>query len=165
MGTSTEAAHDLYVASYDRLVRVLTLAGGSRSEAEDVVQEAFVRLLGRWPTVSKYEDPEAWVRKVAFRLLSNRARRARNAAAALLRSSHGATVGRSVPSGDGVDIDRALATLSSSQRQVVVLHHLLDMPVHQIATELGLPAGTVKSRLARARAALAPLLTEEINHV
>jgi hypothetical protein len=46
---------------------------------------------------------------------------------------------------------------------VIVLHHLLDLSVDQVAAELHIPAGTVKSRLSRARAALAPLLdTEEI---
>jgi DNA-directed RNA polymerase specialized sigma24 family protein len=47
---------------------------------------------------------------------------------------------------------------------VIVLHYLLDLSVEQVATELGVPPGTVKSRLSRARTALAPLLSEEINH-
>jgi len=64
-------------------------------------------------------------------------------------------------SGDGVDIARALALLPVGQRQVVVLHHLLDQPVDEIASTLGVPVGTVKSRLSRARVALAPLLREE----
>jgi RNA polymerase sigma-70 factor (ECF subfamily) len=63
-------------------------------------------------------------------------------------------------SSDGVDIARALALLPVGQRQVVVLHHLLDLPVDEIARALGVPTGTVKSRLSRARTALAPLLHE-----
>ncbi len=147
---------DLYAASYGRLVQVLTLVAGSRAEAEDVVQEAFVRLVPRWSKISTYDDPEAWVRSVAFRILSNRFRRARNAAAASRRASH--VVQTSEVSGDSVDIGRALAALPIDQREVVVLHHLLDLPIAEIATSLGVPAGTVKSRLSRARAALAPLL-------
>jgi RNA polymerase sigma-70 factor (ECF subfamily) len=159
---ATEAAldpRDLYAASYGRLVQVLTLVAGSRAEAEDVVQEAFVRLVPRWSKISTYDDPEAWVRSVAFKILSNRFRRSRNAAAASRRASHGAQT--SEVSGDSVDVARALAALPIGQRQVVVLHHLLDLSVAEIASTLGVPAGTVKSRLSRARDALAPLLREE----
>ena len=48
-----------------------------------------------------------------------------------------------------------------AQRKAVVLHHLLDLPVDQVAVELGVPVGTVKSRLARARGALATRLAPE----
>jgi len=149
---------ELYAACYGRLVQALTLVAGSRAEAEDVVQEAFVRLVPRWSKISSYDDPEAWVRGVAFRILSNRFRRARNAAAASRRTSQ--AVQTSEVSGDSVDIGRALAALPIEQRQVVVLHHLLDLPVADIASTLGVPVGTVKSRLSRARDALAPLLRE-----
>jgi RNA polymerase sigma-70 factor (ECF subfamily) len=103
--------------------------------------------------------PEAWVRSVAFKILSNRFRRSRNAAAASRRASY--AVQMSEVSGDSVDVGRALAALPIEQREVVVLHHLLDLPVAEIASSLGVPIGTVKSRLSRARAALAPLLGEE----
>jgi RNA polymerase sigma-70 factor, ECF subfamily len=150
---------DLYAACYGRLVQVLTLVAGSRAEAEDVVQEAFVRLVPRWSKISTYDDPEAWVRSVAFKILSNRFRRSRNAAAASRRASH--AVQTSEVSGESVDVARALAALPIEQREVVVMHHLLDLPIAEIATSLGVPAGTVKSRLSRARDALAPLLREE----
>jgi RNA polymerase sigma-70 factor, ECF subfamily len=164
--TSVRAAdpRDLYAACYDRMVRVLTLVAGDRTEAEDVVQEAFVRLVPRWSKISTYDDPEAWVRAVAFRILSNRFRRARNAVMAARRSGEvrraRGTDEVAETSGDNVDIARALASLPVGQRQVVVLHHLLDLPVDEIASTLGVPVGTVKSRLSRARLALAPLLHE-----
>jgi RNA polymerase sigma-70 factor, ECF subfamily len=153
---------ELYAATYGRLVGMLTLVAGSRAEAEDVVQEAFARLLPQWPRVCRYDNPEAWVRTVAFRLLWNRVRRARNAVAALRR--RGSSEGHvAAPSTETVDVQRALAALSLPQRQVVVLHHLLDLSVYQIAAELGVPIGTVKSRLGRARTILAPLLREDIS--
>jgi RNA polymerase sigma-70 factor (ECF subfamily) len=58
-------------------------------------------------------------------------------------------------------LTQALRALPLPQRKVVVLHHLLDLPVDEVAAELGVPVGTVKSRLARARAALAARLTPE----
>jgi RNA polymerase sigma-70 factor (ECF subfamily) len=159
---STEGLPELYATSYARLVGVLTLAAGDRGEAEEVVQEAFVRLMGQWGTVSRYEDPEAWVRKVAFRLLSNRFRKLRNGLTAMRRV--GAPDDEPGPSPDAVAVQRALATLPLAQRQAVVLHHLVGLPVEQVAEELGVASGTVKSRLSRGRAALIPLLTEEVSH-
>jgi RNA polymerase sigma-70 factor (ECF subfamily) len=59
------------------------------------------------------------------------------------------------PTGDAVDISRALAALPRAQREVVVLQGL-GLGVADIASELGVAVGTVKSRLSRARAALVP---------
>jgi RNA polymerase sigma-70 factor (sigma-E family) len=152
----------LYRGAYMRLVGVLAVAAGDRGEAEEVVQEAFIRLIPRWSKVSSYDDPEAWVRKVAFRLLANRQRRARMARRLLWSERREP---QPADAGDAVDVSRALAMLPFSQRQVVVLHHLLDLSVEQIAAEVGVPVGTVKSRLARARAALTPLLGVEVADV
>jgi RNA polymerase sigma-70 factor (ECF subfamily) len=150
---------EFYAASYARVLAVLVVAAGDHREAEEVVQEAFIRLVPRWPAVSRYDDPEAWVRKVAFRLLSNRFRQLRRARRAVGRLEVGG-VGAE-PSSLAVDVGRALASLPLAQRQVVVLHHLAGLPLDQVARELRVPVGTVKSRLSRARDALKPLLTEE----
>ena len=156
------AVAELYRSSYSRLVGVVTLAAGSRAEAEECVQEAFLRLLRVWGSVSRYDDPEAWLRLVAFRLAAKRRRKAGNAARALLRL-HDAkpNVG---PDSIGPDVRAALGQLSLSQRQVVVLHHLVGLSVDEVARQLELPTGTVKSRLSRARTLLAPLLAEENSH-
>ena len=156
---SSRDVEDLYAGSYARLVGVVTLVAGSREEAEEVVQEAFVRLLPRWSRVSRYEDPEGWVRGVALRLLSNRFRKVRNGAIAARR--HGPSPDVEAPSVDGVDVVRALQSLPLKYRQVAVLHYLLGLEVTDVAAELKVPIGTVKSRLSRARELLAPLLTEE----
>lgn len=69
------------------------------------------------------------------------------------------------PSGDRVDLDRALDALPARQREVVVLRDL-GLDVAGIARQLDIAEGTVKSRLSRARAALAPLLREDVtDHV
>ncbi len=51
---------DLYAASYARLVGTVGAVCRDRHEAEEAVQDAFVRLMGAWPTVSRHDDPEAW---------------------------------------------------------------------------------------------------------
>lgn len=149
---------DLYAACYARLVGTVGAVCGDQHEAEEAVQDAFVRLMARWPRVSRYDDPEAWVRTVALRLVSNRRRKALNGLRAALR--HGPPPDVPEPTPAVVDAERALAALPDKQRAVIVLHRL-GLDVGAIADALGVPVGTVKSRLARARAALAPLLRED----
>ena len=148
-----------YTAAVRRVVLYLYAVSGDRSDAQDIAQEAFARAWQHWAKVSRYDDPEAWVRTVAWRLMVNRFRALRRwfAAQGRLGSLVEATAG---PSPDRVAVMAALQRLPKPQRQVVALHHLLDMPVADIAANLGVPVGTVKARLSRARATLAGLLGE-----
>lgn len=147
-----------YAATYSRLVTVVGLVAQDRHDAEEAVQDAFIRLIGKWDTVSRYDDPEAWVRKVALGFVSNRRRKISRGIRAFAR--HGAAAEIAPPTGDAVDLQRALDRLPRQQREVLVLQDL-GLTIDAIADHLGVPAGTVKSRLSRARAALAPLLREE----
>lgn len=150
----------LYMRSCPRLIGVLSSIGGSRPEAEDVAQDAYVKLLQHWNKVRSYDDPEAWVRAVAVRLLISRHRRAKVARLGLVRLRGEAEESQPDVLVDGVAISAALRSLPIAQRAVVVLHHVLDLPVGQVADELQVPVGTVKSRLSRGRAALAALLND-----
>jgi RNA polymerase sigma-70 factor (ECF subfamily) len=150
----------LYLSSYARLVSVVGAVFQDPHEAEEAVQDAFARLIGQWPQVSRYEDPEAWVRKVAFGYMSNRRRKAMRGLRAVRR--HGPPADVPAPTGDRLDLRRALAALPRQQREVVVLQDL-GLTVDDIARHLDAPPGTVKSRLSRARAALVPLLREDTN--
>jgi RNA polymerase sigma-70 factor, ECF subfamily len=147
-----------YAASYRRLVVQLLGVTGNLQDAEDVVQEAFARAAVRWRRVSGYAVPEAWVRRVAFNLAVSASRRSRRFLAAAAR------VGppREVPglSADELDLVAALGRLPQSYREVLVLHYLADLPVQEVAAELRVPVGTVSSRLARGRAALARALDD-----
>ncbi len=98
--------HELYAACYQRLVAVVGAIAGSQHEAEEAVQDAFVRLIGQWSTVSRYENPEAWLRKVALGAVSNRRRKAIGGVRALRR--HGTPVEVAETTGDGIDLHRAL---------------------------------------------------------
>jgi RNA polymerase sigma-70 factor (ECF subfamily) len=162
MGVDREPADvaELYSRAYGPLVGLLTSIGGSTGDAEEVAQDAFVRLLGHWETVGSYDDPEAWVRMVAVRMLISRYRRARVAALGVLRLSRRPATVQSDLTAQSLDVARALGSLPIQQRAVILLHHGLDLSVETVATALQIPVGTVKSRLSRARAAVAPMLRE-----
>jgi RNA polymerase sigma-70 factor, ECF subfamily len=93
------------------------------------------------------------VRRVAMNLAVSAARRARRRAVALGRPAAQPAVPELTA--DALDLAAALRSIPLGQRQAVVLHHLVGLTVGEVARELGLPAGTVKARLARGRAALA----------
>ena len=145
---------DFYAAVFDQLVGQLFLVTGNLQDAEDAVQEALTRAAVRWPRLRRYRVPEAWVRRVAMNLATDgfRPLRRRLAVAVRLRAD---LESRQATRLEVPGLMDALRALPMAQRKVVVLHHLLDLPVEEVAAELGVPVGTVKSRLARARVALA----------
>jgi RNA polymerase sigma-70 factor (ECF subfamily) len=151
------AFDDVYAAHYADLTVQLYAYFGDRQEAQDVVQEAFCRALARWRTVSEYDDPVAWVRRVAWNLAVSRWRRAKTALN-FVRRQRPDEPQLDGPNPERVALVAALATLPATQRRAVVLHYLADLPVAEIAHREGVAEGTVKSWLHRGRAALAEQL-------
>lgn len=149
------AFEELYAAHFSDLAVQLYAYFGDRQEALDVVQEAFCRALARWLKISRYDDPVAWVRRVAWNLATSRWRRARTALRVLRRERVAHAEG---PNPDRVALVAALATLPRTHRRALVLHYLADLPVDEIADREGVAPGTVKSWLHRGRAALAAQL-------
>ena len=101
------------------------------------------------------DNPEAWLRTVAVNVVRRRWRRRKLLDAILLRDRPVTRLVEAAPGPERADLRRALAALPESFRQVVVLHYFADLPVDEIAALLEVPTGTVKSRLSRARVALA----------
>ena len=151
---TTPSFTDLYVSSFARLVGQVAVVTADAGAAEEAVQEAFGRLWARWDTVATYDRPEAWVRRVAINLAISRWRRLRRLRP-LADAAHRAHEPDAV---SAPDVQRALRTLPVRQRHALLLHHVLGLPVRDVASELGVPEGTVKSWLARGRGALQQLL-------
>lgn len=161
-GVETDEVAALYARACPSLVGLLTVIGGNRADAEEIAQDAFVRLLEHWNRVRDYADPEAWLRTVAVRQLVSRQRRRQVAARGLAAlGRRAATAPPAAGPGHDVELVESLAELPVAHRAVLVLHHLHDLSVDEVAQLLHIPTGTVKSRLSRARAALAPLLADE----
>lgn len=152
------AFDDLYSAQSRRLVGQIYAVCGDLAEAQDVVQEAFARAWERREALSLSESPEAWLRTVAYRLAVSRWRKTKNAATAWMRRAESEAV--QAVSTDHVLLVTALRGLPEAQRHTIVLYHLCDLPVEEVAALTGAPVGTVKARLSRGRAALAVALSE-----
>ena len=147
-----------YLANFERFIVQLHAYTADMATAQDVVQEAFARALQRWSKVSTYDNPEAWVRRVAWNLATSNWRRIARFNTFMRKQ----TIERHVaePSPDRVMLIRALSTLPESQRRAVVMHYLGDLSVADIALQERVAPGTVKSWLHRGRAALAAALSE-----
>jgi RNA polymerase sigma-70 factor (ECF subfamily) len=162
---SSEAFDQLYAATRERLTAQLTALAGDPSEAQDLVQEAFMRAWVRWDTVGGYEDPEGWVRRVAYNLGISRWRRARRLV--LRPSPAGALPASGGPAPDPVSspsevgLLAALQRLPGTERRALLLHHLAGLSVEEIAAEVGSPEGTVKSWMSRGRRRLQEALAEQ----
>ncbi|MCX4823952.1 SigE family RNA polymerase sigma factor [Streptomyces sp. NBC_01142] len=155
---STDAEFDaFYTATAKRLVATVYAMTGDLAEAEDAVQEAYARAWQRWSRLTREGDPLPWVRTVASRLAISTWRRTRNRLRAQLR--HGPAPDVPGLSEDRVALVAALRELSPDQRRAVVLHHLLDLPVEEVARETGASSGAVRTRLSRARKLLGAQLT------
>jgi len=145
----------VFEGSYRRLVVQLYGVVGDICEAEDLVQEAFVRATAAGRRFSGAENPEAWLRTAAINLHRSRWRKLRNFAKIRHRLEQPTDL-------EGLDehvaIVSALRALPESHRQVIALYYLADLPVAEVAEALGCPVGTVKSRLQRGRKSLAVAL-------
>ena len=149
---------EFYASNYGRFVVQVFAITGNLADAEDAVQEAFARASARWRWIGGYASPEAWVRRVALNLAFTGRRRARRLLEVLSRVPAPPPV-PPLPA-DSLGLLEALRALPLPFRQVLVLHYLADLPVERVAGELGIAVGTAKSRLARAREALAKQLVD-----
>jgi RNA polymerase sigma factor (sigma-70 family) len=144
------------------VLAVVVLLTGDRAAAEDIVQDAFATALRRWPTISDYDRPGDWVKRVAVNRAISRFRRSRNERVALARVA-GLTDGFAPPAADPTHdpLWAAVRRLPRRQAQVIALMYMDDLSVEQTAATLGCSAGTIKSHLHRAKRHLAAELDKE----
>lgn len=151
-----------FTSEYPQVVRLLTVVVHDSAAAEDVAQEAFVRLHRHWEKVSRYESPEAWVRRVALNRAFSHLRRDRARRQLERVATDGDVVSpdltRTVAS--HADVVRAVRSLPRRDAALVALYHLEDRPLSEVAEVLGMSVGSAKVALHRARRRLAELLGE-----
>jgi RNA polymerase sigma-70 factor (ECF subfamily) len=143
-------------AHYSRVVRTISLIVFDTPRAEDIAQDAFIRLYRDWARISHYERPEAWVRRIAIRMAMRGMRRDRLWSTLRTRLSPPPT-----PRPADVDVAWAVRQLPRSQRAAIVLFYYEDRPVADVAAILGCTESTARVHLHHARRRLATLLGEE----
>jgi RNA polymerase sigma factor (sigma-70 family) len=136
----------------DRLLRILCVITGSRSEAEDLAQEAFTRVFERWAVVAAMEDPAGYLHRTAVNLFRSQYRRAATALKRAMGIGLERDVFREVEDRDIAS--RALASLTPRQRAALVLTEALGYSGEETGRLLGIKASTVWALTHQARAAL-----------
>jgi len=153
--TTSEASFAEFVrAQWRDLVRAAIFLGAGPHEAEDIAQQTLVRCYANWQRVTDATNRDAYV----YRMLLNQLRDIRRTRWWRSRVDVEADVHVDDASGQVVLADavhQALDGLTKEQRDVVVLRYFVQLTEAQTASALSIPAGTVKSRLSRALAALA----------
>jgi len=161
-GTGLESVHR---DEYAPLVRLAALVLGDAGLAEQVVQDAFVRLYVRWGGMRRIERPGAYLRNSVLNGCRSQLRRRRVSDRHEARRTVLATP--ATPEAEAlasVEHDRivgALRSVSGRQREALVLRYYLDLSEAEIAAAMGVSAGSVKTHLHRGLAALAELLGED----
>lgn len=142
-----------YREEYGSVLALVYGLSGSRWVAEDLAQEAFLRVHREWRRVAGMESPGGWVRRVAINLARSRLRRLRSEAAARLRLG-AMSVSMGQPAGEFDEFWREVRRLPDRQAQVIALRYIDDLSVSEIAQVLGVAEGTVKAQLHQGRTRL-----------
>ena len=157
---TTPTFEAFFLAEYGRVVGLAFVLCGQRAVAEELAQDAFVQAYRRWSVVSGYDDPGAWVRRVAVNLATSTLRRRAREARAVARLA-----GRRAAEAELVVADEAfweaVRHLPRRQAQCVALRYLEDRSPAEIAAVLDITETTVRGYLHEGRAALAVALGEE----
>jgi RNA polymerase sigma-70 factor (ECF subfamily) len=155
---SFDAFYERHFADVAGLVRART---GS-SAAEDLAQEAFIILYKNWELVRTYDNPGAWVRKIALRRATRWMDRGRLEGEVLARAFVDSDP-MSFPDlpTERADFWRTVQALPRRQIEVLLLHYQAEFSVAEIAAHLGVHSGTVKRHLYDARKNLAMRLKLE----
>jgi RNA polymerase sigma-70 factor (sigma-E family) len=151
-----------YLEEFPRVVKLAYALSGSRTGAEDIAQEAFLRAYRDWDRVGSYEHQAAWVRRVAANLATSGLRRRLVEARALTRLAARREPALDPLPAENADFWRAVRALPHRQAQAVALYYLGDLSIQQTASVLDCAQGTVRAHLAKARRTLARRLNLEV---
>jgi RNA polymerase sigma-70 factor, ECF subfamily len=160
MGGVSRGFADALVAELPRLRRFAVALCGNASLADDLVQDGIERALNRAGDLREAERLGPWLRRIVHNLFLDEMRRRKARGVNVDMQDFADDIAMSV-AGDGgatADLLRAAARLSEDHRHILVLAGVEALSYREIAEELGLPMGTVMSRLARARSALRAMM-------
>jgi len=158
---------------FDRLYRLAWRLCGQKAEAEDLFQELLIKAFGKLDDLVKIDEPGSWLCRMMYNLFIDERRRF--ARRRMLTVEEGELAGDGLAGLPGAQspaldherherllaLDTALRQLSDEHRIVVLLHDTEGYKLSEIQNLTGIPVGTVKSRLHRARARLREILIND----
>jgi RNA polymerase sigma-70 factor, ECF subfamily len=153
MAGDRDAFTELQRGSIDKLYAIARLILRDGDRAQDATQEAYI---AAWHRLSGLRDPdrfEPWLRRLLVNACYHEARTQKRRATAegRVRPIDTASSDPAIVTADRDQLARAFETLAPEQRALIVLHYHLGLPMHETALIVGLPVGTVKSRLHRTK--------------
>lgn len=149
---------DFYMSNRLALKRALFVMTGSREDAEELLQEAFMVVWERWSTVGTLDDPTAYLFRVAINKHRSRLRRARVAARTVFGPRRRDELTAIDQTEDRVDVGRALSSLSQRRREAIVLTELLEYDSARAGDIMGVASSTVRRLAQDAREQLKEML-------
>ena len=141
--------------THPRALAAMFLVTGDRHEAEEIVQEAYVRLFERWDRARALEDPEGYLLRTAMNVFRDRFRRAARAIRRTYMNAAPVDDLRAIEDRD--ELVRMLRPLAPRQRAAVVAISIFDMSAEDAGRALGMKASTVRALASRGRAHLQQL--------
>jgi RNA polymerase sigma-70 factor (ECF subfamily) len=143
---------ELFLDQHDRLYRALYFITGSAEDAEELMQDAFLKLWERWDSIASIDDPTAWLFRVALNGFRMRVRRARVAARRLVPLPGAPDPFEEINVRE--DVRQLLLGLPPRQRAALVLTQIFGYSSEQAAQILGIRPTTVRVLASQGRAAL-----------
>jgi RNA polymerase sigma-70 factor (sigma-E family) len=160
VASADELLTTLYTTHYRELVRLAAFLTGDRDNAEEVVQDAYVKVHASWRRVRELDKAEAYLRTAVVNLSRSRLRHRqvtqKHRPEPLVDTASAESFAMEHAQRDAVLL--ALQQLPRRQREAVVLRYYGDLSEAQTAAAMGCSTGAVKSHTSRAMAALRPLL-------
>jgi RNA polymerase sigma-70 factor (ECF subfamily) len=160
-GGDREAFAQLVEPRLDRTFRTACAMLDNEADARDVLQDAFLAAWRELPRLRDFSRFDAWLNRIVRNRCRDVLRRRRRAREIALDDHDSSLPDTTDPLAETAALNAAFDRLPAGQRQLLVLHHLHRLPVGDLAAQLGIPVGTVKWRLHRARRALAGALEAE----
>ena len=151
---AAEPFESFFHREFPKMVAVAYAISGSRWAAEELAQEACLRAFKSWDSISRYDKPGAWVRRVTINLSNSLLRRRVSEVKALERYAVGRIESIDPHPEDEIEFWAQVKALPRRQREVVVLHYVDDLSTADIAEVLDISESSVRTHLQRGRETL-----------
>jgi len=159
-GSRAALAEQLFTANYPKLAGWVRRLVDDDDTAHEIASEAFVRLLSKWTSPDKLDNPQSYLFMIATNLVRDHWRKAERERRAMRNVTAGSDPEPSTNPAQDVDVRELIAALPAKLRDPFLLHYYAGFGVREISALLKRPEGTIKADLYHARAKLKEAIAE-----